>query len=1007
MRRAFLAPVLLAAALGARCGRDERPAAVAPPPAPVPPTVLAPRAGAQSAGELVGRDPRRFTIEVPRGWFLEVSVEQQGIDLMVTAAGPRGEGAVTIDTPTGDRGAEILPFVAADGGPQTLSVAGSEGGRGRFELRIVALRPAGDRDRARAEAAVLDAAGTAEKDPATAEKLLRQAVERWKQGADPRGAALTWRRLGEVERRLGKPDAAVDCYEAALRLVRQTGDRYQEVRVLSALGTAEKRRGRWLDAETAFRSSRAAALALGDRDAEAIALGNLAGLAQDREELARALVLYDEAIVRMGPQGEPVAVARLLHNRGTVYLQLNRLPEAQDSLSQAIGLRRAHGDRAGEVASLLLLGVIRTWQAEPRAALRLLRPALRLARELGDLPGQASALDKLGSAYLALGRPATAAAAFGQAAALCAQMKGENLLGWIEINRGRLQESLGRRAEALASYREAQRRLEGTGDRSGVTAALHQQAALMQQTGDVAGALRAIEQAVELLESLRTDAPAFSLQASYLAPRRVSWQLQVDLLMAAGRPERALEASERSRAREFLEALATSPGELRRGAPASLRGAVEPLTAKINAVEQKLQDPATPAAARSGLESALRSLLLDFDKLQARLREAPSSLAPPPLSVAGMQGLLGDDTLLLVYELGAARSFLWVVDRTTVHSYELPARAAIEEQARRAWGLLSRTAGGGGTRRSWRVLSELCDLVLAPAASHLGRHRLAIVADGALRDIPFAALPVPGSGGPDGRRLIQDHEIVVLESPSVLALLRQRFAGRPPAPLDAAVLADPVYAADDLRVTGRPPQPGAVDVFPRLQATREEADLLATLLPPARVRIALDFAADRDLVLSGALRRYRILHFATHGGLDPQHPELSSLILSLVDARGRPRDGRLRAYELFDLDLPADLTVLSACRTLPDAQARGDRVVEMARGFMVAGSPRVVASLWNVNDRSTAELMKLFYRGILERGLRPAAALREAQVTLLTDPAFLRYRDPFVWAPFVVQGEWR
>src|SRR4030095_6567569 len=148
----------------------------------------------------------------------------------------------------------------------------------------------------------------------------------------------------------------------------------------------------------------------------------------------------------------------------------------------------------------------------------------------------------------------------------------------------------------------------------------------------------------------------------------------------------------------------------------------------------------------------------------------------------------------------------------------------------------------------------------------------------------------------------------------------------------------------------------------------------------------LGFEASRPNVLGADLTRYRVLHFATHGLLNSRHPELSGLVLSLVDREGRPQDGFLAAYEIYRMKLEADLVVLSACETALGTEIRGEGLIGLARAFMYAGAPRVVASLWRVPDTATTELMKRFYRAMLVEGLRPAAALHRAQQSLRQDP---------------------
>jgi len=195
-----------------------------------------------------------------------------------------------------------------------------------------------------------------------------------------------------------------------------------------------------------------------------------------------------------------------------------------------------------------------------------------------------------------------------------------------------------------------------------------------------------------------------------------------------------------------------------------------------------------------------------------------------------------------------------------------------------------------------------------------------------------------------------------------------------------------------------------VMTFERLRFTREEAEAILVQARDRQSLKALDFDAGRATVINSGLDQYRIVHFATHGLLNSQHPELSGIVLSLVDEQGRAQDGFLRAHDIYNLKLRADLVVLSACQTALGKEVKGEGLAGLTRGFMYAGAARVVASLWDVKDEATSELMKQFYRGMLREGLRPAEALQEAQISMSKNP---RWGAPYYWAGFVLQGEWR
>jgi CHAT domain-containing protein len=322
------------------------------------------------------------------------------------------------------------------------------------------------------------------------------------------------------------------------------------------------------------------------------------------------------------------------------------------------------------------------------------------------------------------------------------------------------------------------------------------------------------------------------------------------------------------------------------------------------------------------------------------------------------------------------------------------------------------------------AVAQLSQILLAPVAQQLGNKRLLIVSDGALQYVPFSALPVPGTPGENVVPLLVNHEIINLPSASTLAVIREDLGDRKPAPKTVAVLADPVFSTNDQRVKTSVEAQSLASLqhndvnalalsrairenslsFKRLPYTRTEADSILKLAPTTEAMQAFDFTANRATATNPQLSQYKIVHFATHGILNSLHPELSGVVLSLVDKQGKPQNGFLRLNDIFNLNLPAELVVLSACETGLGQDVKGEGLVGLTRGFMYAGAPRVLVSLWSVDDQGTSELMSRFYKKMLQDGQKPAAALRAAQIEMLQNS---QWKEPYYWAAFTLQGEWR
>jgi CHAT domain-containing protein len=630
-------------------------------------------------------------------------------------------------------------------------------------------------------------------------------------------------------------------------------------------------------------------------------------------------------------------------------------------------------------------------------------------------------------------------------------------------NIGGVYNSLGPKQKALDYYAQALLLYHAVGYLTGEASTLSNIAHVKRDLGRFDESRSQIESALKIIESIRAKVDSKELRASYFAKEQGHYEFYIDLLMQAHKREparnhdaAALQVSERARARSLLESLADTRADIRRGADPKLLAQERSLQQRLNAKAEETLKLSANGADEARLAMSRRetdALTVELQQVQTQIRQTSprySALTQPqPLTLAEIQRqALDADTLLLEYSLGKQRSFLWAVTPTTIKSYELPKREVIEAAAKRVYELLSKAhsqrvqatrPGVSGSKEAGgeylAAATSLSRMLLGPVAAQLGKKRLLIVSDRMLHYVPFGALPDPNSlkeGDGSWRPLLVEHEIVNLPSASTIAVLRRELAGRKPAAKTLVVLADPVFSRDDERI-----RPGAslaaqrnaqrdpldesrarilVEIagaapndlrelrIKRLPFTRMEAEQIMALAPAGSGMKALDFDASRATATSERLSQHRYVHFATHWLADSERPELSTIVLSLYDNQGGPQDGFLRAHEVYNLELPAELVTLSACETGLGKLTRGEGLVSLTRGFMYAGAARVVVSLWSVSDRATSELMVKFYRRILVGGERPAAALRAAQVEMWRDK---RWEAPYYWAAFTLQGEWR
>jgi CHAT domain-containing protein/tetratricopeptide (TPR) repeat protein len=890
------------------------------------------------------------------------------------------------------------------------------------------------------------------------------ALELYRRVGDSRAEAETLNMIGVVHRSLGELQKAMEKFNEALPIRRAVSDRRGEVDTLNNIGWDYKLLGEMQKALDNYNEALTIARAIGDHQGKAGILSNIGSVYLSLGEMQKALEKLNEALPIARAVGDRQVEATNLNNIGSVYLSLGEAQKALDKFNEALQISRAVGDRSDEANILNSIGTAYKSLGEAQKALDKFNEALQIRRAVGDRRGEANTLNNIGSVYWSIGEMQKALEKFNEALPILRAVGDRRVEATTLNNIGRVYQSLGETQKALEKFNEALPLRREVGDRNGEADTLLGIARVEQKRGNLVQARQTVEQAISLIESLRTNASQ-EFRASYFASRQEFFETYIDVLMQMRKqnPAEALDAlalavSERARARSLLELLKESRADIRQGVDSSLlereRSLQQRLNARAAAQARLLNSKHTPEQADAAAKE-IAAITAEYEEIEGQIRARSPRYAaltqPQPLGLAEIQQqALDEDTLLLEYALGEQRSYLWLVSQRSIDSYELPPRAEIEAATHRVYELLT-VRPKPWTPPDPQLIAQartLSKMLLGPVAQQLGGKRLVVVAPGALSYLPFGALPAPDDKerpAPVARRkahkkrpagnyksLIAEHEVVSIPSASVLSIIRREMAGRQRATKSIAVLADPVFEENDPRLaeakkensSGKTPTTRAADAehselmrairtmnfpdtrfgFVRLPFSRYEADGISALIPGGTGLKAIDFDASRDLAKSRQMSQYRILHFATHGLLNSERPELSGLVFSLLDREGKPQDGFLRLHEIYNLQLNADLVVLSACESGLGKEIKGEGLIGLVRGFMYAGAPRVIASLWTVDDYATSELMKVFYQRMLKDGLSAGAALRAAQLEFSRDK---RWTSPYFWAGFVLLGEWK
>ena len=841
--------------------------------------------------------------------------------------------------------------------------------------------------------------------------------------------------------RLGEPDRALEYSFQALRNWEEVGekrpsDRRAVAAVLTTIAVASDKLGK-LDQALEYYEKALAKFSETD-PLRASTLDSMGELYAALGDPVKAREYYDKAVEILDKTKEPDVddKAGILVHIGQLSLTAGDAATAIKWFEQARNLKPSQA-RLTDV--LTNLGSALAVSGNSEQALRVYQTTLDIQTELKNKRGQALTLQKRGEAYMLQRKLQDALNDFKAALPLWQIVKDQRGEASTFNNIARVERARGNLSEALENNKEAIRIVESL--RTGISS---------RQLRTSYFATR--ENYYELDIDLQMQLSKIGNRDRYVtgaleANERARARVLLEALHEAG--------VDRSTAADTSDPRFSSMMEQR------LR-LLNTMAAKAQA-RTRLLSGAHSAEQIGKMDRELRALSNEYDELQTRIKTQNPKFAeltrPEPASLQEIQQQLDDNTSFIEYSLGEPRSYAWVINRDSIAGFELKAGSEIETYAQRLKEALSARGRVVKDERPEQKFARvtkaesdyvdssalLSEAVLAPLAAKLIKKRLLIVADGTLQLLPFAVLPRPETVASTQKRLmIEKHELISLPSASVLVLQRKELANRTPAPYSVAMIADPVFGESDERAVQAKqnravasssetyPDPGtrfevhndrnsivatvrltralgdsglnSTGEIRRLQYSGREALAILRLVSPNSSFSALGFDANRATLLNPKLSQFRMIHLATHGVMDLANPELSGVLLSMLDEKGKEQNGYIGLSEIYNLDLPADLVVLSACETGTGREIKGEGLIALTRGFMYAGAERLVASLWRVDDEATALLMASFYEQMLVKKLKPAAALREAQRQLSQQK---KWRNPHYWAGFVIQGEWR
>lgn len=653
-----------------------------------------------------------------------------------------------------------------------------------------------------------------------------------------------------------------------------------------------------------------------------------------------------------------VNYAEVLSNMGFVYSRLGDYPIAVEKLTVAEKIMKEENDLEGLAGVYNNLGVVLQEAGREEKALEYFNNALQIYEEKGDMSQVLPMLNNIGIAYFNMRDFNKAEEYHKRGLRLSIDLNEKNIEEDFLLNLANDQTLLGKLDEAKANYLagyEIAKSLDNPELIWKITAGLAENYELR---GEFDKAIELNDTALAILEGMRETMGREEFKANFMARERYAFEDIVNMLRilhendkTKGNDVLAFRYAEQSKSRSLLDLLSES------------------------------DNPPDPAYA--GLASA------------------------HPVSLEEAQALCGDkNTIILEYMVGDSSSCLWVITGTDHQLYEIPSRQELKEKIETIRFALQNPEQATSeflTRTGYQLYQEL----IQPAEPLLtNKSNLVIIPDGVLNYLPFEVLLTGNTANnqeisyADLPYLVKKYSISYGQSASVLTYLLSEYAvDQEIKPKSRKLLAfgDPNYGdPDGIDLSGE-------KKYVRLAYSGKEVDKIASFFRDGFSDTYLrEEATEENVKGNGKLNEYDYIHFAAHGYVDEGRPDLSSLVLA--QRNNSEEDGMLRAAEINNLKLNADLVVLSACQTGLGKLVRGEGIIGLTRAFMYAGTPSVMVSLWSVSDISTAELMGEFYEGLIRHKLSKTDALRKAQLALLSDD---RYAHPFYWASFVLFGDWR
>jgi CHAT domain-containing protein/Tfp pilus assembly protein PilF len=803
-------------------------------------------------------------------------------------------------------------------------------------------------------------------------------------------------------------ELAIKTSEKALAVSQQVGDKGLTARILNGLGTSHMELGNMEMGLEYYHKARMLSEEVNDVVTLNMALSNIGRLYTAQGRYAEGLDYLNRSLKileGMGTAGDRRSLANKLQSIGLLYRRQGRPDQALAYARRSLAIFEEIDDKFGVANLQNNIGVIYKAQGSYVQALERFQKALQGYETLKATPGVARCLNNIGDTYRLQGRYDEAMEPLQKGLRLREQMTDRGAISLSLNNLGRLYQEQGKYAEMLDVSSRAAKLAESLNDREELWIAQERLGRALLALGQPAEARDSFLAAISTLEYLRREvAGGEQQQQSFLENRLSPWLGMIDLLVSQDKYAEALTFAEQSKARVLLDTLQAGRGNIRQAWSKEEQEADEQHRLHLVSLNSKftteVRRDKLDASRVAELKTEIEKARLEYEDFETRLylahpemraRRGEASI----IKSEELAALLPDtSSAVLEYVVGEDQSYLFVATKgkseADVRVYTLPIKR--DELSKWTEAFRQQLAARDLGFRASAV--KLYDLLIKPAEAQLrGKTNLIIAPDNTLWDLPFQAL-ARGTN----RFLLEDAAIAYAPSLTVLREMTKRRRNQDAAPANLLALGNPVVGSETIKRAALTLRDGKLAPLPEAE---QEVKALGRLYGVSRSKVYIGADAREDRFKSEASRA-RILHFATHGILNNASPMYSHLALA---EGGAGEDGLLEAWELMQLDLNADLVVLSACETARGRIGAGEGMIGLSWAMFMAGVPSIVVSQWKVESAGTRDLMVDFHRSLIATKPKPRSeALRQAALKLMKNP---ETSHPFYWAGFVLVGDGR